>query len=103
VGESYETFADVEATADECEALAGEILAWLVGAGIVVGERTACIFSQLAYEMVPFNDWEWVTEGHTPMAYVGFTFWEWPILSNDFVVEFGRRLGRRVVHIYGHC
>ena len=38
----YQTIADVEATADEAESLAAEILAWLVETGVVLAELTDC-------------------------------------------------------------
>jgi hypothetical protein len=45
------------------------------------------------------NDWQWTP----PWAFgeLGFTFWNWPRLRDDFVAELSERLGRRAVRPFG--
>ncbi len=45
MGDWYQTIADVQATPDESADLAATVLAWLVDAGIVLGEPTDCVLS----------------------------------------------------------
>jgi hypothetical protein len=47
----------------------------------------------------PVADWQY----DPPWAFadLGFTFWNWPTLKNEFVSEVGRRLGHRVVLVSG--
>jgi len=48
---------------------------------------------------VSLNDWQWAP----PWAFghLGFTFWNWPELSPRFVEALSRRLGHRVVDVFG--
>lgn len=41
------------------------------------------------------NDWSWRPEWG--FGHLGFTFWNWPPLAPEFLAEFARRLGHRVV------
>src|SRR5262245_25168520 len=45
MGSWYQVIADVEATAEEAEALGARVLDWLVATGVVVGEPTDCVLS----------------------------------------------------------
>lgn len=44
-----------------------------------------------------FNDWHWDTGWPFAVAFLGFTFWNWPELSEPFIAEVARHLGHRVV------
>jgi hypothetical protein len=45
------------------------------------------------------NDWRW--EPQWAFGYLGFTFWNWPDLSPEFMAEFTRRLGHRTAYTWG--
>ncbi|MGI9421708.1 MAG: hypothetical protein ACR2PA_00770 [Hyphomicrobiaceae bacterium] len=50
-------------------------------------------------EVQPITEWK-----HDPnwaFAYLGFTFWNWPPLTDEFVAKAGYRLGHRVVLVAG--
>lgn len=47
----------------------------------------------------PIDQWQ-----HDPpwaFGELGFEFWNWPQLSQTFIGEFEKRLGSRIVHVYG--
>ncbi|PWU51956.1 hypothetical protein DLJ46_03885 [Micromonospora globispora] len=46
MGDWFQVIAAPEATADEADRLAAEVLAWLVERGIVRPERTACVLGE---------------------------------------------------------
>jgi hypothetical protein len=41
------------------------------------------------------NDWRW--QPPWGFGYLGFEFWNWPPLAQEFIAEVGRRLGHRTV------
>ncbi|MFL6055146.1 MAG: hypothetical protein ACJ72W_19875, partial [Actinoallomurus sp.] len=45
------------------------------------------------------NEWRW--EPPWGFGYLGFEFWNWPPLTDDFVTDVSRQLGHRVVCPYG--
>lgn len=47
----------------------------------------------------PVTEWQ----HDPPLGYgnLGFTFWNWPKLTNDFVLSVGKLLGHRVLHVVG--
>lgn len=47
----------------------------------------------------PVTEWQ----HDPPLGYgnVGFTFWNWPSLTDDFVASVGKLLGHRVLHVEG--
>jgi hypothetical protein len=46
---------------------------------------------------ITINEWQWQGEWPIAVGYLGFTFWNWPMLHSDFVRQVGRHLGHRVV------
>jgi len=48
---------------------------------------------------VGLNDWGWSPPWG--FGYLGFTFWNWPTFSPEFLAEVSERLGHRTVHPYG--
>ncbi|MFF3322961.1 hypothetical protein [Streptomyces sp. NPDC002889] len=46
MGDRFRTIVDLDATAEDAEALAERALAWLVAEGIVLAEQTHCVFGQ---------------------------------------------------------
>jgi hypothetical protein len=48
---------------------------------------------------VGLNDWHW--EPVWGFGHLAFHFWNWPTLRPEFVAEFARRLGHRVVCVSG--
>jgi ribosomal protein S27AE len=53
MGDWFEVIADVEATAEEADRLAADMLAWLVERGIVMAEQTDCVLGGLGYAPGP--------------------------------------------------
>jgi DNA-directed RNA polymerase subunit RPC12/RpoP len=53
VGDWFQVIADVDATADEAEALGAATLAWLVDTGVVLGEATDCVLANVGYPPGP--------------------------------------------------
>jgi hypothetical protein len=43
------------------------------------------------------NDWQWIGDWPIAVGFLGFTFWNWPVLSASFVTQVEARLGHRVV------
>jgi hypothetical protein len=48
---------------------------------------------------VGLNAWTWGPP--TAFGELGFTFWNWPLLSPKFIAELSRRLGHRTVRVDG--
>lgn len=46
---------------------------------------------------VEFNDWHWIGQWPFAVGFLGFTFWNWPPLSAQFIAGLASRLGHRVV------
>ncbi len=44
-----------------------------------------------------FNDWQWPEDSPIAIGFLGFTFWNWPVLTESFVAQVASRLGHRVV------
>ncbi|MGS2619621.1 hypothetical protein ACVCAH_34820 [Micromonospora sp. LZ34] len=65
---------------------------WYVGAA---GVR-AC---KHCGEPVGINDWEW--SPHWGFGYLGFEFWNWPMLDPGFVAAVSNQLGHRTVRPCG--
>lgn len=66
---------------------------WYVRAGPGMLQCPACLVSR------PVTEWE-----HDPpvgFGNLGFTFWNWPPLTTEFIAALGQRLGHRVVHVEG--
>jgi hypothetical protein len=51
-------------------------------------------------QMAGFNDWRWIGEPFA-IGFLGFTFWNWPPLSESFIVQMASHLEHRVVVIRG--
>lgn len=47
-----------------------------------------------------FNDWRWTGEPFA-VGFLGFTFWNWPPLSESFIAQMASHLEHRVVVIQG--
>ncbi|WP_067861160.1 hypothetical protein [Nocardia shimofusensis] len=47
----------------------------------------------------PITSWQWADD--FALGALAFDFWGWPPLTDDFVTEFGARLGHRIVHHTG--
>jgi hypothetical protein len=45
------------------------------------------------------NEWRW--DPPWGFGYLGFTFWNWPPIKDDFVIDLAHRLGHRTVHPRG--
>jgi hypothetical protein len=43
------------------------------------------------------NDWQWTGDWPIAVGFLGFTFWNWPALSESFIAQVAARLGNRVV------
>ncbi|WP_322749713.1 MULTISPECIES: hypothetical protein [unclassified Frankia] len=43
------------------------------------------------------NDWRWIGDWPFAFGFLGFTFWNWPRLSDAFVAQVAERLRHRVV------
>jgi hypothetical protein len=179
MGDWFESIVDVEATAEEADRLAAEVLAWLVERGIVMAEPTDCVLGGDGYAPGPnyaeavvepdphlhdlhtnglsvitgqtvfysmgvdqvvcphcetvvvdhhdqgswdrfavsidgwysgesgvracehcgrpvkLNDWHWSPPWG--FGYLGFKFWNWPMLAPGFVADVSSRLGHRTV------
>lgn len=66
---------------------------WYDRAGPGMLQCPACLVSR------PVTEWE-----HDPpvgFGNLGFTFWNWPPLTTEFIAAVGQRLGHRVVHVEG--
>lgn len=46
------------------------------------------------------NDWRWTNEPFV-VGFLGFTFWNWPLLSESFIAQMASHLEHRVVVIRG--
>ena len=51
-------------------------------------------------QLVRLNDWRWTNEPFA-VGFLGFTFWNWPLLSVPFIAQVASRLKHRVVVIRG--
>lgn len=60
MGDHFQTIADVDATAEDAEARAARVVAWLVAEGIVLPERTYEMFGKPVYS--PGPRWDEVTQ-----------------------------------------
>jgi hypothetical protein len=47
------------------------------------------------------NDWRWTGDWPIAVGFLGFTFWNWPALSQSFITQVGTHLGHRVVVTQG--
>jgi len=47
------------------------------------------------------NDWHWQGDWPIAVGFLGFSFWNWPALSQSFISQIGTRLGHRVVVTQG--
>lgn len=47
------------------------------------------------------NDWQWPDDWALAVGFLGFTFWNWPLLSRSFIAEVSLQLGHRVVVTQG--
>jgi hypothetical protein len=45
---------------------------------------------------------EWQHDPPLGFGNLGFTFWNWPMLTDDFVASVGKLLGNRVLDVAGH-
>jgi hypothetical protein len=48
-------------------------------------------------QRVSLNDWQWVGGWPIAAGFLGFTFWNWPPLSEEFIAQMATRLGHQVV------
>lgn len=67
--------------------------AWMDGGP---GEVRCTRCSQVAR----LNDWRWTNEPFVA-GFLGFTFWNWPLLSESFIAQVASHLGHRVVVVRG--
>jgi hypothetical protein len=51
-------------------------------------------------QMAGFNDWRWIGEPFA-VGFLGFTFWNWPSLSESFIAQMASHLEHRVAVIRG--
>ena len=47
------------------------------------------------------NDWQWTGEWPLAVGFLGFTFWNWPALSEPFIAQLAAYLGHRLVVTQG--
>jgi hypothetical protein len=66
------------------------IEAWLAGGA----DEVACLACGQA---AGFNDWHWAGDSPFAVGFLGFTFWNWPELSEPFIAEVASHLGHRAV------
>jgi hypothetical protein len=48
-------------------------------------------------QVAGFNDWRWIGEWPFAVGFLGFTFWNWPPLSESFIAQMASHLEHRVV------
>ncbi|MFF8609630.1 hypothetical protein ACF06X_27315 [Streptomyces sp. NPDC015346] len=75
MGDYFQTIADIDATAEEAEALGARVVAWLVSEGVVHAERTSEMLGRPVYS--PGPRWDDVTQ--------------WPKQSTDGLAVITRR------------
>jgi hypothetical protein len=81
-------------TADEWDAFLCAAIGWTKGGpGTVPCPRCR--------EAVGFNDWLWPNQDGWAVGYLGLTFWNWPMLSDQFVSAVAAHLGHRVLRTDG--
>jgi hypothetical protein len=51
-------------------------------------------------QVARLNDWRWTNEPFV-VGSLGFTFWNWPLLSESFITQMASHLEHRVVVIRG--
>jgi len=178
MGETFQSIVDKDASVEEAEKLAHEILNWLVERGIVKNTLTDCVLGDQGYPPGPnyeqvttdhhydirslwtnglhliigrtvfhagggirdiscpqchivlddesrwvaaISEWyegkvgtlrcvrceqanpitEWIFDPPWGFGNLGFEFWNWPALKDDFVSEIGARLKHRIIMVKG--
>jgi len=51
-------------------------------------------------QVARLNDWRWINEPFV-VGFLGFTFWNWPLLSESFIAQVASHLEHRVIVIRG--
>jgi hypothetical protein len=77
-------------TTPQWEAFSDALNAWMEG-----GPSEVCC--PQCGQGAGFNDWHWISEWPFAVGFLGFTFWNWPPLSEPFIAQTASLLTHRVV------
>ena len=74
-----------------------EAVSKTIGVWYDTGQTAHCCPS--CQRMVPLNDWCW--QPQWGFGYLGFKFWNWPPITDEFAATLSSRLGHRTVRTHG--
>jgi DNA-directed RNA polymerase subunit RPC12/RpoP len=83
-----------------CNADINDIEGWQDALGAWTDEQDESYACPKCGHKAPINSFTFVPE--IGFSNLGFTFWNWPPFTNEFIREFSERLDCDVVVVYGH-